>query len=157
MPTSGAGAAAKGGRFNRPGIEAVYLSFDVATALAEYKQDKPFIPPGTLASFTAKAVVADVGAYLQDPTGWNPLWADWNCNWRSLWFDQHIQPPSWDLGDIVIAAGLGGSRFPSAMNPGGWNVVLYPSAFDPADGLACVDPDALLKNVRRAAPDRPPS
>jgi hypothetical protein len=37
-PTSGAGAAAEGGRFNRPGVEALYLSRAPQTALEEYKQ-----------------------------------------------------------------------------------------------------------------------
>lgn len=37
-PLSGMGAARQGGRFNRPGTEALYLSSDEATALAEYRQ-----------------------------------------------------------------------------------------------------------------------
>lgn len=41
-PLSGAGAARQGGRFNRPGQEALYLSTDEATTLAEYKQDNPW-------------------------------------------------------------------------------------------------------------------
>jgi len=40
LPLSGMGAARRGGRFNRPGQEALYLSLDEATALAEYRQDK---------------------------------------------------------------------------------------------------------------------
>jgi len=47
-PISGMGAARRGGRFNRPGQEALYLSADDATALAEYKQDNPWIQPGTM-------------------------------------------------------------------------------------------------------------
>ncbi len=35
-PTSGAGAATRGGRFNREGVEALYLSLDEVTALREY-------------------------------------------------------------------------------------------------------------------------
>jgi RES domain-containing protein len=34
-PTSGAGAATRGGRFNREGVEALYLSLDEVTALRE--------------------------------------------------------------------------------------------------------------------------
>jgi RES domain-containing protein len=37
-PTSGAGAGKYGGRANRPGVNAIYLSLDLATALAEYRQ-----------------------------------------------------------------------------------------------------------------------
>jgi len=35
VPTSGAGAAAEGGGFNRPGVEALYLSRLAATALED--------------------------------------------------------------------------------------------------------------------------
>ena len=47
-PTSGAGAAAKGGRFNREGIEALYLSLEEVTALREYQQTSPFLSPCTM-------------------------------------------------------------------------------------------------------------
>lgn len=44
-PTSGEGAAKYGGRANRPGIAALYLSLDPETALAEYKQVDTLLPP----------------------------------------------------------------------------------------------------------------
>lgn len=50
-PLSGMGAARQGGRFNRPGQEAIYLALDEATALAEYKQDNPWLRPGTICTF----------------------------------------------------------------------------------------------------------
>lgn len=37
LPTSGAGAAIDGSRFNRPGVEALYLSRSAQTALEEYR------------------------------------------------------------------------------------------------------------------------
>jgi len=51
-PTSGAGAAARGGRFNREGVEALYLSLDEVTALREYQQTSAFLPPCTMCSYT---------------------------------------------------------------------------------------------------------
>lgn len=45
-PTSGAGAAKHGGRFNRQGIAALYLSRALTTAAAEYQQDQSLMPPG---------------------------------------------------------------------------------------------------------------
>src|SRR5690606_16085474 len=51
-PTSGAGAAANGGRFNRERIEALYFSLDEVTALREYQQTSPFLPPCTMCSYT---------------------------------------------------------------------------------------------------------
>ncbi|XBS67955.1 RES family NAD+ phosphorylase [Acerihabitans sp. KWT182] len=53
-PLSGMGAARQGGRFNRPRQEALYLSADEVTALAEYKQDNPWLQPGTICTFFAK-------------------------------------------------------------------------------------------------------
>jgi len=35
LPTSGAGAGVHGGRANRPGLNALYLSLDIETALKE--------------------------------------------------------------------------------------------------------------------------
>ena len=49
-PLSGAGAALHGGRFNAPGIEALYVSFDYITAISEYEQDLG-IRPGTLCAY----------------------------------------------------------------------------------------------------------
>jgi len=51
LPTSGAGAAIRGGRFNRPGVEALYLSRAPQTALEEYRQGgtiAPITSPGRL-------------------------------------------------------------------------------------------------------------
>lgn len=45
---AGAGAARRGGRFNRSGQEALYLSMGKDTALAEYQQDNPWLQPGTI-------------------------------------------------------------------------------------------------------------
>ncbi len=53
LPLSGAGAARKGGRFNREGVEALYLALDEITALREYQQTSPFLPPCTMCSYTA--------------------------------------------------------------------------------------------------------
>jgi hypothetical protein len=55
-PLSGIGAARQGGRFNRPGQEALYLSMDEASALAEYKQDNPWLPPGTICTFFVRGL-----------------------------------------------------------------------------------------------------
>jgi RES domain-containing protein len=51
LPLSGAGAAVNGGRFNRPGVEALYLSVDPVTALAEYRQGASITPPGTSVAY----------------------------------------------------------------------------------------------------------
>ena len=95
QPKSGAGAASQGGRANRPGTPALYLSFERETAIREYQQLSPLMPPGTLVAYNVRVnPVVDFRAEYDDAR-WDPLWTDFTCDWRSLWFDQHIEPPSW--------------------------------------------------------------
>lgn len=125
-PTSGAGAAVAGGRANRIGVAALYLSLETETAIAEYQQVSPLLRPGTMVSYQIRAnPVLDFRAgYV--PEGWPPLWEEFFCDWRELWFNQHIEPPSWALGDEAIAAGARGILFPSQVCPGGTNLALEP-------------------------------
>lgn len=90
-PTSGAGAAKVGGRFNRPGLEALYLSRSVQTASAEYQQDEPLMPPGTLVTYRiALSQVVDLQkGYVRGE--WDELWADWHCEWRKLALYEEIE------------------------------------------------------------------
>jgi RES domain-containing protein len=74
-PLSGAGAASHGGRANRPGVAALYLSLQLETALAEYQQLSPLMPPGLMVSYTMQlGPVIDLGSGI-DST-WDPLWYD---------------------------------------------------------------------------------
>jgi RES domain-containing protein len=146
-PMSGAGAARWGGRANRPGVEALYLSLDTETAIREYKQLSPLLPPGTLVSYqvTAHPIVDFRQGYHRNT--WDPLWDSFHCDWRELWFNQHIEPPSWVIGDQVIAAGAKGILFRSQISNGGVNLVLYPGSFGKPDLLEVIDPrQALPKN-----------
>lgn len=96
-PTSGAGAARFGGRFNRPGTDAIYLSVRIETAAAEYQQDDPLIPPGTLVAYrVALSRFVDFRAAYA-PGVWDELWADWCCEWRRQSLYEQIEPPSWLL------------------------------------------------------------
>ncbi len=61
-----------------------------------------------------------------DPSHWEPIWEDFTCDWRELWFNQRVEPPSWLIGDEVIAAGAKGILFQSRLNVGGTNLTLYP-------------------------------
>lgn len=99
-PESGAGAAGAGGRFNRPGVEARYLSRSPQTALAEYQGESPLLPPATIVAFlvSAHAVVDFSGGYVQG--AWNQIWAEAYCNWKSMAFLEAIEPPSWVIGDL---------------------------------------------------------
>lgn len=107
-PTSGAGAAKHGGRVNRPGVEALYLALDAETAIREYQQVSTLLPPGTLTSYqlTAESLADFRAGYVA--SSWESCWEDFYCDWRELWFNQRIEPPSWAIGDAVIDAGAEG-------------------------------------------------
>ena len=146
-PASGAGAAAYGGRANRPGVQALYLALEAETAVREYQQVSPLLPPGTLVSYTvsAQAVVDFRRGY--DSATWSPLWEEFYCDWRELWFNQRVEPPSWVLADEALAAGAKGILFGSRIAPGGINLVLYSEMLDVRDALTVYDPaGALPKN-----------
>ena len=146
-PISGAGAGQHGGRVNRIGINALYLSLDVDTAVQEYKQVSPLLPPGTLVSYrvTAGPIVDFSAGYRRGI--WPPLWEDFFCDWRACWFDQRIEPPSWVLGDVAIAAGAKGILFRSSLVPTGVNLVIYVDQLGTDDILEVFDPaGALPKN-----------
>lgn len=144
-PTSGAGAGKHGGRANRPGIDALYLSLDLETALSEYKGLGPLLPPALMVSYRISAgpLVDFRGGYMED---WDPLWEDFYCDWRKLHFNEGIEPPSWVIGDHVIAAGAKGIMFNSALVTG-VNLVLYDDALNGDDRIDVHDPNhALPKN-----------
>jgi RES domain-containing protein len=147
-PTSGAGAAAHGGRANRPGIPALYLALEPQTAIREYQQLSPLMPPGTLVSYTVQvAPVIDFrGGY--DAARWPGLWEEFHCDWRELWFNQRVEPPSWVLADEALAAGAKGILFASTLAAGGSNLVVFNEHLTVADTLQVYDPvGALPKNL----------
>lgn len=146
-PTSGAGAAAYGGRANRPGVSALYLALESETAVREYQQLSPLMPPGTLVSYTVRlAPVVDFRAGYGS-SQWSDLWEEFHCDWRELWFNQRVEPPSWVLGDDAIAASAKGILFPSRLATGGTNLVVFNEQLTADDTLQVYGPTgALPKN-----------
>lgn len=145
QPKSGMGAARQGGRFNRPGQEALYLALDEATALAEYRQENPWLPPGLICTFFLRGLrVADLSAGY-DAARWPVLWADFAVDWRAEWFGHAVEPPTWYMADDVFAAGLDGILFPSQARAGGVNLVIYRSSERPEQQLRVYDPKGALK------------
>ncbi len=148
-PLSGAGAAKQGGRFNRPGVQALYLSDSPKTALAEYQQLGPLLPPCTLVSYhiAINKVVDFSGGF--DASCWTPLWADWDCQWRQLATVDRIEPPSWLLGDDVRRLGFTALLFPSVVCSG-TNLALFTESIEPNDVLEVYDPDGKLPRNRKS-------
>lgn len=143
-PTSGAGAAIRGGRFNREGVEALYLSLDEVTALREYQQTSPFLPPCTICSYTAALRDLVDLRQLHHGAPWDELWHDWREDWRHLWFELHIEPPTWVLADLVLAHGYAGILFPSQVHEGGTNVVVYSDRLKDGNSVTVNDADGRL-------------
>lgn len=154
-PTSGAGAARKGGRFNRAGLEALYLSREIETAVEEYRQYERLLPPGVLVTFLVGPLTVVDFARGYENGRWDPIWAEYACNWRHLAFEAHIEPSSWVLGDLALDAGAAGILFPSAARPDGTNLVLFNSSQLPARLLRVHDPEGQLPQDGRSWPDAP--
>ncbi len=102
QPLSGAGAANKGGRLNRPGNHALYLSDSADTAIAEYQQLSPLMPPLTLVTYQVVLHrVVDFSAGF-DPEHWTPLWQELTCDWRRLaFYEAERVNPFPTLGDVL--------------------------------------------------------
>lgn len=141
-PVSGAGAARYGGRANRQGVNALYLSLELKTALAEYQRLDTLMPPALMVGYEVKIdpVVDFRGGYT---SAWDPIWRDFACDWRSLVFNDKIEPPSWVIGDLVLAAGAKGILFDSLVTDG-TNLVLYNDALETTDVVQPYDPNHAL-------------
>lgn len=111
-PLSGAGAALRGGRYNRAGVEALYLAYDIDTAVNEYEQDIG-IRPGTFCYYDVD--LDPVVDFSVDVTvnefGFSP--ADRFCLWKDL-VSRGTVPPTWLLADAAMAAGFVAAIVPSA-------------------------------------------
>jgi RES domain-containing protein len=122
-PLSGGGAARHGGRWNRPGNPALYLSQEIETAFAEYQQELG-VRPGTFAAFeVAGATVVDLndsGALAAldiDPS-------DLSCPWKQIALVERRDPPTWLICDRLRSE-VDGLRVPSVQYAGGSNLVLW--------------------------------
>lgn len=140
LPTSGVGAASAGGRYNRVGLPALYLSLEEETSAAEYRQDNAIADPYTMVAYLARLPPLVDLAQLDDT--WDAMWRDWDADWRQLFVDG-VQPPTWVLGDMLMDLNEPGLIFPSLARPGGTNVVLFTELMG-AGWLEVYDPRGLL-------------
>lgn len=144
LPTSGAGAVVDGGRFNRPGVEALYLSVAPQTALNEYRQGASIAPLATLAAYKiALSEVADLSEGFDPLLGMLPGLNGIAHGGKLLALTKKV-PPSWKLADKVISAGLRGLLFPSLRHAGGTSLVIFPANLIADDDVHVHDPDNRL-------------
>ena len=137
-PLSGLGAARLGGRWNRPGEAALYLSETIETAFAEYQQELG-VRPGTFVAYDVQsALVADLtvdGA---------PGAADLLAPWKEAAFVQKVDPATWRLAD-ELRSNVDGVRVPSAQYPGGVNLVLWRWNDSGGPTVSFFDPNTELR------------
>lgn len=150
------GARTRGGRFNRPGVSALYLALDADTAIAEYWQTDP---PGPLVlipnALDAKNLL-DIRTSV--PTSFGADWKVWAGDWKSAREEvDNGNPaadcPSWRCGDDAVARRLTGIIYPSTKRSGGANVVLFTDnivagtmdlkVLDPFGEIAAANPPIL--------------
>jgi RES domain-containing protein len=123
-PLSGAGAARHGGRYNLPGMAALYLSEDLITAVVEYEQELG-IRPGTFCAYEVDA--RDVADLVEDRVRAAVRITREGLlgPWQEIAFVRGEEPPTWTLARRLHALGCAGVRVPSAILPDAANLVLW--------------------------------
>lgn len=138
-PLRGAGAATRGGRHNEHGTPALYMSEQVATAIAEYEQDLG-IRPGMLCAYdvdvTAVVDLCDAAGRAAASVMIDEL----RCPWKRIAFIDRSRPPTWDIAKRLLDAGASGVRVPSVLAVGGANLVLWRWNDAPGRRVAALDP-----------------
>ena len=166
LPLSGAGAAQNGGRFNRPGVEALYLSDSPPrarglehappeTAFAEYGQDSSIIPPGTLVAYTAQVdLVVDFSGGFDEATR-PAAWSAWSSDWKYIARIERRAPPTWHLADGLVSEGFKGLLFPSMRYANGVNLVLFTGNLTDDDHIHVLDQRDGSRAISCCGRDRP--
>ena len=142
LPLSGEGAARFGGRWNPPGMPAIYAARELSTAWAEYNQGFVQHPAliarlelsgARLADLTDEAVLAELSV--------KP--AIHRCEWRDA-MDNGRVPQTHALARRLLRRGWHGVVYPSFMSPGGRCVALWRWNKKGVPRLDVIDPEHRL-------------
>jgi len=147
---SGKGAAKFGGRWNRPGLSAVYASLDILTATHEAYQNflsygfslsaiRPRVTAGALATLKTgldlsdQAIRQKIGFTLAELIGedWEGIQAGGEESWTQA------------IGRGSREAGFEAILVPSARNRDGKNIVIFLDRLGPNSRLELLSPDDL--------------
>jgi RES domain-containing protein len=153
-PTSGAGAAIHGGRFNPKGVEALYLALNVETAFVEISQGlAEKFKPAVLISYEVDC--DDVVDLRTDAdrrrAGVAP--ADMACAWFGD-IAAGREPPSWTIARRCVERGTAGILVPSfaagADTGRHQNLVLWRWQSELPHRVRVHDPDGRLPKDQRS-------
>jgi RES domain-containing protein len=141
-PDSGEGARIHGGRFNPPGMAALYTSLRLETAWLEAQQGFPFkAQPMTICAYRVDcADMLDLtDAAVQAAERIDA--ADLACAWEAL-ADRGERVPGWELARRLRAAGRAGIVVPSfarGAGPRDVNAVFWDWSPEPPHQVLVVD------------------
>ncbi len=142
-PLSGEGAKRNGGRFNRKGVPALYLSLEIETAFAEVNQCLPPYPAFTTWSYF---VNCDDIIDLRDPkerAAHDIHLQDLACSWISDLASKNV-PASHKIASKLIKEGAAGILYPSFARRNGSNLVLWKFGKNPPHQIIPYDPKGFL-------------
>ena len=149
-PLGGEGAARHGGRWNRPGDAALYLSAEIETAFAEYQQELG-VRPGTFVAFeVVSAMVADL-TESRTLAALDIAPSDLICPWKQIAFVDRGAPPTWLICDRLRGE-VDGLRVPSVQYAGGVNLVLWRWNAAGAPTVTAHDPQGDLEESSASKP-----
>lgn len=143
-PLSGNGAARYGGRFNKIGYPALYLSSEPEIAWAESANSSLILPPRMICSYQISiAKVVDFRSGY-DPETWSVEWSAWDCDWKNAKAYHHEDPISWILSEECIASGASALLYPSIKDSDSTNIVIFLANLDEGDEIEFHDPNRDL-------------
>lgn len=154
QPTSGEGARQRGGRFNQPGIAALYTSTRSETAVLEYRASLPH-RPGTLIAYEVDhAGILDLVTPGTDEAAAFRSRLDGARDWMTQSIRGEI-PDTQRVADELIAKGVGGIMAPSYATGAGnddINIVFWNWSPAPPTMVSVLDPRSDLPVNRDSWP-----